>query len=110
MGLKKLDVRILVPEIIRTPRNPTIIVRCTDFLGRECLDLGVDGSVSRNPNFVRICKCVRIIGRSLSFLKMALIYLIVLNMEYGQPTHNYIVKARAVYWFRGTPWLHIKDT
>ncbi len=44
VGLRKLDVRILVREIIRTPRNPVIIVRCTDFLGRECSDLRVGGS------------------------------------------------------------------
>ena len=34
MGLRKIDLRILVHEIICTPRNP-IIGRCTDFLGRE---------------------------------------------------------------------------
>ena len=44
MGLRKLDVRILVRELIRTPRNPMIIQRRTDFLGRECSDLGVGGS------------------------------------------------------------------
>ncbi len=66
MGLRKLDVRILVRDIIRTPGNPIIIARCTDFLGRECSDLEVGGWVSRNPNIVRICKSVRIIGRSLS--------------------------------------------
>ncbi len=66
MGLRKLDVRILVREIIRTPRNPIIIGRRTDFLGRECSDLGVGGWVSRNPNIVRICKSVPIIGRSLN--------------------------------------------
>ncbi len=38
VGLRKLDVRILGREIIRTPKNPIIIVRCTDFLGRECSD------------------------------------------------------------------------
>ena len=42
--LRKLVVRILVREIIRTPGNPIIIVRCTNFLGGECLDLGVGGS------------------------------------------------------------------
>ncbi len=36
VGLRKLDVRILHREIIRTPRNPIIIVRCMDFLGFEC--------------------------------------------------------------------------
>ena len=46
--MRKLDVRVLVREIIRTLGNPIIIVRCTDFLG---LDLGVFG---RNPNIV-IC-------------------------------------------------------
>ena len=35
------------------------------FLCRECSDLGVGGGVSTNPNIVRICKSVRIIGRSL---------------------------------------------
>ena len=64
-GFRKLDVRILVQELIRTPRNPMIIQRRTDFLGRECSDLGVGGWVSRNPNIVRICKSVRIIGQSL---------------------------------------------
>ncbi len=44
MGLGKLDVRIVVLEIIRTPVNPIIIVRCTDFLGHKCSDLGVGGS------------------------------------------------------------------
>ena len=43
MDLKKLDVEILGREIIRTPKNFMIIVRCTDFFGRECLDLGVGG-------------------------------------------------------------------
>ncbi len=43
VGLRKLDFRILVREIIRTPRNPIIIVRCTDFLGGECLDLRIGG-------------------------------------------------------------------
>ncbi len=33
----------LVWEIIRTPGNRIIIVRCTDFLGREFSDLGVGG-------------------------------------------------------------------
>ncbi len=65
MGLRQLDGRILVRDLIRTPRNPMIIQRRTDFLGRECSDLGVGGCVSRNPNIVRICKSVRIIGRSL---------------------------------------------
>ncbi len=46
VGLRKLDVRILVREIIHTPRNPIIIVRCTDFLAHECSDSGVDGWVS----------------------------------------------------------------
>ncbi len=31
----------LVREIIHTPRNPVIILRCTDFPDRECSDLGV---------------------------------------------------------------------
>ena len=44
MGLRKLDVRISVREIIHTPGNPIITVRCMDFLGRECSDLGVGGS------------------------------------------------------------------
>ncbi len=35
MGLRKLDVWTLVREIIRTPRNPIIIVRFTYFLGHE---------------------------------------------------------------------------
>ncbi len=43
VGFRKLDVRILVHEIIRTPGNPIIIMRCTDFLGHECSDLGVGG-------------------------------------------------------------------
>ena len=43
VGLKKLDVEILGLEIIRTPKNFMIIVRCTDFFGRECSDLGVGG-------------------------------------------------------------------
>ncbi len=47
MGLRKLDVRILVQEIMRTPRNPIIIVRCTYFLGRECSDK-VGGWVVQN--------------------------------------------------------------
>ncbi len=55
VALRKLDIRILGREIIRTPKNPMIIVRCTDFLGREYSDLGV-------------CKFVQIIGRSLIFL------------------------------------------
>ena len=38
VGVRKLDVRILVREIICTPGNPIIIVRCTDFLGLECSD------------------------------------------------------------------------
>ena len=33
----QLDVCILVQEIIRTPGNAIIIVRCMDFLGHECL-------------------------------------------------------------------------
>ncbi len=69
MGWRKLDVRILVRELIRTPRNPVIIRSCTDFLGRECSDLGVGGWVSRNLNIVRICKSVRIIGRSLTIFR-----------------------------------------
>ncbi len=56
MGLRKLDFRILDREIIRTPINPIIIVRCTDFLGHECSDLGV------GPNNVLICKSIQIIG------------------------------------------------
>ncbi len=59
VGLRKVYVRILVREIICTPRNPIIIVRYTGFLGGECLDLGVGGWVSRNPNNVRICKSVQ---------------------------------------------------
>ncbi len=43
MGLRKLDVQILGQEIICTPRNPIVIVRCTDFLGCECSNLGVGG-------------------------------------------------------------------
>ena len=41
-----------------------------DFHGPECSDLGVDGWVVHNPNIVhvRICKSVRIIGRSLTEL------------------------------------------
>ncbi len=66
MGLRKLDVQILVRELIRTPRNPIIIVRCTDFLGHECSDLGVGGWVSRNLNIVRIFKSVQILGQSLT--------------------------------------------
>ncbi len=66
VGLRKLDVRILVPQIICTPRNPIIIVRRMDFLGHECSDLGVGGWVSRNPNIFRICKSVQIIGQSLN--------------------------------------------
>ena len=45
MGLRKLEVRILVQEKIGTHGNPIIIVRCThgtDFLGRKCSDLGVE--------------------------------------------------------------------
>ncbi len=38
VGLRKLDVQILTREIIRTPGNPIIIVRRTDFLGHECSD------------------------------------------------------------------------
>ncbi len=68
VGLRKMDVQILVPEIIRTPGNPLIIVRCTDIRGGECSDLGVDGWVNQNANIVRICKSVRIIGRSLTLL------------------------------------------
>ncbi len=53
-------------KIIRTPdessENVIIIVRCTDFLCRECSDLWVGGRLSRYPNIVRICKSVRIIG------------------------------------------------
>ncbi len=45
VGLRKLDVRILVREIIRTSGNPIVIVRCMDFLGRECLDLRMGGWV-----------------------------------------------------------------
>ncbi len=55
VGLGKLHVWILVRIIICTPRNPIIIVRCTDFLGHERSDLGVGGCVSRN---FRICKSV----------------------------------------------------
>ncbi len=68
VGLRKLDVQILVCEIIHTPRIPIVIVRCTDFLGHECSDLGVSGWVSRNRNIVRICKSVRIIGHFFSSL------------------------------------------
>ena len=49
MGFRKLDVRILVREIIHRPGNPTIIVRCIYFLVRECSDLGMGGWFSRNP-------------------------------------------------------------
>ncbi len=69
------EVRILGRIIIQTPRNPTIIVRCKEFLGRECSDLGVCGWVGRNPNIVQMCKSVLIIGRSLSiFLDDILVY------------------------------------
>ncbi len=61
----KLDVRILALKIICTSRNALIIVRCTEFLGRECLDKGVGGWVNRNMNTVPICKSVLTIGRSL---------------------------------------------
>ena len=37
-------------EIIRTPRNPIIIVRHTNFLCHEWSDEGVGGIVSRNPH------------------------------------------------------------
>ncbi len=37
------------------------------FFCRECSDFGVGGWVSTNPNVVRICKSVRIIGCSLSW-------------------------------------------
>ncbi len=43
----------------------------TDFFGRECSDLGVDGWVSCNLNIVRIRKSVRNIGRSLIPVKTA---------------------------------------
>ncbi len=46
LGLRKLDVWILVREIIRTPKSPIVIVKCTDFLGREFSDFGVGGSFS----------------------------------------------------------------
>ncbi len=49
VGFRKLDVRILVREIIRTLGNPIIIVRCMDFLGRACSDLEMGGWFSRNP-------------------------------------------------------------
>ncbi len=65
--MRKLAVQILVCEIIRTPKNPKIIVRCTDFLDHEGSDLVVGGWVSQNPNIVWICKSVRIIGQSLTF-------------------------------------------
>ena len=58
VGLRKLDVQILGQEIIRRPRNPITIVRCTDFLGR----------------IVRICKSVRIIGRSLTGIFESLLF------------------------------------
>ncbi len=63
--MRKLDVRILVWEIIRTPRNAMIILRCTDYVGRKCSDLGVGGWVSRNLHVVQIFKSVRIIGGTL---------------------------------------------
>ncbi len=44
--------------------NPVIIERCTDFLCRECSNLGVYWWAVRNPNNVRICKSLQIIGRS----------------------------------------------
>ena len=42
--------RFWVQEIIRTPGNPTMIVRCTYFLGCECSDKGVGGWVGQIPN------------------------------------------------------------
>ena len=39
------------------------------FFCRECSDLEVGGWVSTNPNIVRICKSVQIIGRSLTKLQ-----------------------------------------
>ncbi len=44
--MRKLDVQVLVREIISTPRNPTINIRRTDFLGPQCSDLEVGGWVS----------------------------------------------------------------
>ncbi len=52
VGLRKLHVWILVCKIIRTPRNPIIIVRSMNFLGRECSYLGMGGWVGRNQ-----CQC-----------------------------------------------------
>ncbi len=52
VGFRKRDVRIFVRGTIHTPRNPIIIARCTDYLGRECSDLGVVGRVDQNPNIV----------------------------------------------------------
>ncbi len=44
VGLRKVAVRILVQEIIRTPGNPIINLKCTDFFGREYSDLAGGGS------------------------------------------------------------------
>ncbi len=55
-------------EIIRTPTNPIIVLRCTYFLSHECSDLGMGGWVSQNLNIVGICKSIHIIGRFLTTL------------------------------------------
>ena len=69
MGLRKLDVQVLVREIISTPRNPRITVECT----------GMEGWKGRNPNIVRICKSVRIIERSLNMSEIITSDLAILN-------------------------------
>ena len=43
-GFEEAGCSDLVRELIRTPGNPIILVRCTDFLGPDCSDLGVGGS------------------------------------------------------------------
>ena len=67
--LRDRPITFLANAVRRQTIEVTLVLNsmgCTDFLGRECSDLGLGGWVSRNPNLVRICKSVRIIGRSLN--------------------------------------------
>ncbi len=65
VGLRKMDVRISVQEIIRTPGNPTINLKCMDFFGREYSYLAVGGSAKIQTLYGCVNQHIQIIGRSL---------------------------------------------
>ncbi len=85
--------------------------RRTDFFGHECSDLGVDGWVSCNLNIVRICKSVRIIGRSLieKFIKinckkicMTLLVAYIFFQNHHPPKSLTKVQMKGQEWYRST--------